>query len=291
MKAIDLYLHPLSDFHTGTLPHVEEKASSVEEIEVEAPGISIQQQSEIPLEIGDRVERQTVPHPERHWWAVVAEDWFNRLDKPLRHHGDVVDFVTALNICTDASVVFSQSPGRVVGGYHEVDERGRFRYQDHLSAGGLGIQSALTKEIPPRVTITDGIPSVYRGVCEVRESEAESDPQIDLIVALHMYDDALTGTRWTCIANLFYVCENVLCSGYTTNPEQQITEETALDRDGAEAWGRMVNRLKHPDEPSGSEEVPTTLLKMINDGTTIPTLARMRQAANSALTAELNDWL
>lgn len=288
MKAIDLYLRPLSDFHTGTLPYVEEKATSVEEIEVERSGIGIQQQGEIPLETPDGIKSQNVPHSDRHWWAVIAKGWFDHLDKPLRHHGDIVDFVTTLNLCTGDPVVFSQSPGRVVSGYHEVDERGRFNYQDHLSAGALGIQSALTKEIPDRVTITGDVPNIYEKVREVRESEAESNPQVDLMIALHMYDDALTATRWTCIANLFYVCENVLCSGFDTSPKQRIAGETDLDYDEAEAWGDMVNRLKHPDTPSDSKEPPATLLEMIDEGASIPTVARMRRAANTVLAASVN---
>lgn len=288
MKAIGLYLRPLSDFHTGTQAYIESKAENVETIEVEAPGIGIQQQGEIPLKWRNGIKRQTVPHSNRHWWVIIPDGWFTHFDKPLRHHGDITDFVTALNLCTDAPVAFSRSPGRIISGYHEIDERGNFDYKDDLSSGVLGIQSAFTKEIPNHVTITDQLSRVYEGVRDVRDSKATSDTQSDLMVALHMYDDALTGTRWTCIANLFYVCENMLCSGYNTHPEERIAEETNIDSTGADAWGDLVNRLKHPDKPDDSSEPPTTLLEMIDEETAIPALAEMRRAVNTALTMSMN---
>lgn len=288
MKAVDLYLRPLSDFHTGTQPYIEQKAENVEAIEVTTPGIDIRQQSKIQLRTIDGVKETTVPHADRHWWGLITNDWFQQLSKPLRHHGDISDFVTALNICTDAPVVFSQSPGRIVSGYHEVNERGEFDYNGGLSTGGVGITSAFTPEIPKRVSVNERVSDIYQGVRNVRESETSSNAQSDLMVALHMYDDALTGTWWTSLTNLFYVCENALCSGYRTNPKKRIAEETNLDFNDAESWANVVNRLKHPDKKDDSGTPPKTLLEMVEDGATIPTLAKLRRAANTALTS--CDW-
>ena len=290
MKAIGLYLRPLSDFHTGTQPYIGKKAENIDKIEIQAPGLTLHQQSEIEVQVLDEITNHTVPNSNRHWWAFIPDDWFKQLNKPLRHHGDITDFITALNICTNAPIAFSQEPGRTVEGYHEVDEQGIFHYKDDLSAGGLGIQAAFTTEVPNHVTVSDCMPHIYQSVRNIRESGVASDTQADLRIALHMYDDALTGTRWTSLANFFYVCENVLCSGYQTYPEDRIAEETELDSTEAETWGSMVNRLKHPDEPSESDAPPTTLLEMIDDDAKVPPIAKMRCAANTALADRLENW-
>lgn len=287
MRAIDLYLRPLSDFNTGTQPYIAKKAEKVEEIEVSSSGIEITQQSTIRLRGVDGVRESERPHSKRHWWGLIGENWFEHFGKPLRHHGDITDFVTALNICTDAPVGFSQSPGRIAGGYFDVDEHGVCEYNGNLSAGGVGIASAFSNEIPESISVNEDVSSVYQGVRDIREREITSDVQSDLMVALHMYDDALTGTRWTCLTNLFYVCENVLCSGYHTNPKDRIAEETHLEYAEAKAWADLVNRMKHPDKEDESGSPPKTLREMIEEAEATPAIAEARRAANTALTAEL----
>lgn len=199
-------------------------------------------------------------------------------------HADIFDFLITLNLCTDDPVFFSQSPGQVGGGAY-TSERGALRYQDNLSQGNMGTAVLGMNEIPKEVEISGDILSVYDRVREYRSKQIETDAEIDIRVALHMYDDALNSDLWTAAANLYYVCENVLFAGSQGGKDQLIAANTALNVEDTAAWRKMVNRVKHPDK---GEDVDGILER---GDLKIPPLRLMRQAANTVLKQTMVDAL
>jgi hypothetical protein len=215
-----------------------------------------------------------VAHPERHWW-IVSHSYFENLEPGLRSHADIFDFLLTLNLSTSAPVFFSQTPGQVVGGAYRVTDDA-LDYRDDLSPGKFPLTLLSSNEIPERVELTVSIPTVYPMVRKFRSMKIESDEDMDIRVALHVYDDALTTTLWTSIANYYYVCENLLLSGRPTGKErdQRIEALTRLSVSEASGWRKMVNRIKHPDK--GNEI--TGLLEA--DDVEMPPINEMRVAAS-----------
>jgi len=220
------FLRPLSQTRTGNESGVDRKAESVDVIKsTECDLIEFQQRDTVQLWVNEQAHRgrtkvtsdkqirvdKPVSHPERHWW-IVSQGLLESIDPPLREHADLFDLLISLNLCTDDPVFFSQSPGQVVGGAYE-DERGALNYRDDLSIGNIATALFGMNEIPETVEITGDVRSAYDDVRKYRSKRIETDEEMDMRVALHMYDDALTSDLWTAAANFYYVCENVLTSG------------------------------------------------------------------------------
>jgi hypothetical protein len=221
-----------------------------------------------------RVEK-TIDCPERHWW-IISDGLLESLEPPLREHADLFDLILALNLCTDDPVVFSQSPGQVVGGAYSYD-RGALEYRDDLQIGNFATALASVNEIPKRINIDEDPRSIFENVREYRSKRLESDAEVDIRVALHMYDDALTADLWTTTTNLYYVCENVLGSGQSTKMDSKLAENTDLTEDEATSWRSLVNRLKHPDK---GDDVRGFLDQ---ENSTHPSILQIRRVANTVL--------
>lgn len=283
------YLRPLSQIRTGNQSKVDAKAEKVETVTCpDVPAIEFEQFDTYDLWVNEQAHRgrrvvtsdreihieRTVRHPERHWW-IVSNGLLEGLDPPVREHADVFDLLIALNLCTDNPVFFSQNPGQVVGGAYTRD-RGALRYRDDLSIGNIATSLLGMGEIPETIEITGDLRSVYENVRMYRSKRIVDDAEIDLRIALHMYDDALSADIWTTAANLYYVCENVLFSGRERQKDRVIAKRTALTEAEAKSWRESVNRLKHPDK--GTDEGI-----LDREGLEMPSLQRMKSAANTVL--------
>jgi len=293
---IPSYLRPISQTRTGNQSRVDQKAEQVELIR--SPGsqsLTFQQQETVDLWVNEqayhgktrvtsdkeiRVDK-TVDHPGHHWW-IISRGLLEKIDPPLREHADLFDLLIALNLCIDEPVFFSQSPGQVVGGAYRY-ERGGLSYRDDLSPGNIATALLGMNEIPEEVEITGNVASIYDRVRNYRSKQIQTDAEMDLRIALHMYDDALSADLWTAAANLYYVCENVLLSGKYGKKDRLIAEKTAMSEEQAEQWRKMVNRVKHPDK---GEDVDGILDR---GELNIPTLRVMRQTANTVLKQGLDE--
>ncbi|WP_267643888.1 hypothetical protein [Haloarchaeobius amylolyticus] len=293
---IPSYLRALSQIRTGTHSGVDQKTDDVEAVScpnIEA--LEFEQQETVNLWVNkqayhgkqvvtsDRQTRvdKTVDHPERHWW-IIAHGLLENTDPPLRDHADIFDFLIALNLSTEDPVFFSQNPGQVTGGAYSYN-RGALDYRDDLSPGNIATALLGLNEIPDKIKITGDVISVYEDVREYRSKQIETDAEMDLRVALHMYDDALSSDIWTAMTNLYFVCENLLSSGRRGDKDQRIADSTILSVDDAEAWREMVNRIKHPDKGEKIEGL------LNQDDLEVPTLRRMRTATNTVLKESMNE--
>jgi len=288
------YLRPLSQIRTGNQSRVDDKADEVETIRNDGGDLEFQQTESFEMWVNEqayhgrqvvtsdreiRVE-EDVPYPERHWW-IISNSLLEELEPPLREHADIFDLLISLNLCTDDPVFFSQSPGQVIAGAYTL-ERGALSYQSQLSPGNFATALLGLNEIPETIEITDDVASVYHDVREYRSKRVELDAEADLRVALHMYDDALSSDLWTAAANFYYVCENVLSSGYGER-DQVIADNTEMSMDDVGSWRGMVNRVKHPDKGEDVEGI------LDRDELSIPPLRQMRAAANSALKQTMSE--
>ena len=192
------------------------------------------------------------------------------------------DFLIALNLCTEDPVFFSQNPGQVTGGAYSYS-KGALDYRDDLSLGNIATALLGLNEIPDEIKITDDVISVYEDVREYRSKQIETDAEMDLRVALHMYDDALFSDIWTAMTNLYFVCENLLSSGRCGDKDQRVADSTILSVDDAQAWREMVNRIKHPDKGENIEWL------LDRDELEVPSLRRMRTSTNTVLKKSMNE--
>ncbi|WP_256545443.1 hypothetical protein [Halobellus inordinatus] len=295
---IPAYLRPVSQTRTGNQSKVDQKAEKVSQIK--CPGIeslSLKQKNPVDIWINEQAHRgrrvvtsdnkirkkHTVDHPERHWW-IISNGLFETIDPPLREHADIFDFLISLNLCIDEPVFLSQSPGQVVGGAFTY-EKDALNYRGDLSAGNFAIALSGLDEIPDEVDVTGDVMSIFESVRYYRSKQVATDDEMDIRIALHMYDDALSSDLWTAAANLYYVCENILFSGkYQERNErdQLIAKNTPLDEEQAGNWRKMVNRIKHTDK---GEKVEGLLDR---EELEVPKLALMRQSANDVLKQWMN---
>lgn len=291
---IPSYLRPLSQIRTGNQSRVDEKGEQVDIIR--CPGsrlLAFEQDETVKLWVNEqayhgktkvtsskkiRVDK-TVDHPGHHWW-IISQGLLENIDPPLREHADIFDLLIALNLCTDDPVFFSQSPGQVIGGAYRYDG-GALDYRGDLSPGNIATALLGMNEIPEEIEITGDVVSVYEHVRDYRSKQITSDAEMDIRIALHMYDDALSSDLWTAAANLYYVCENILISGRHGPKDQLIAENTAMNEEQAKKWRKMVNRVKHPDK---GEEVEGILDRGELE---IPSLRVMRKTANTVLKQEM----
>lgn len=287
---IPSYLRPISQTRTGNQSRVDQKAEQVDLIRSPDPQpLKFQQQETVDLWVNEqayhrktpvtsdkqiRVDK-TVDHPGHHWW-IISQGLLENIDPPLREHADIFDLLIALNLCIDDPVFFSQSPGQVVGGAYRY-ERGGLSYRDDLSSGNIATALLGMNEIPEEVEITGNVASVYDRVRKYRSKQIQTDAEMDIRIALHMYDDALSTDLWTAAVNLYYVCENVLFSGKYGDKDQLIAEKTAMSKQQTGKWRNMVNRVKHPDKGEDVEGI------LDRGELNIPTLRVMRQTANTVL--------
>lgn len=304
MHWIESYLRPLSQINTGTEGGIEKKVEVVNSIETENSEIDIIQQSSVPVlydhplettkiqgmtvieDSERRVREKKVEYPDRHWWIITREIFEQNFS--LRVEADVFDLLLALNLCTDDPIIFSQSPGQTVGRAYQCrrypdSNEGVLKYRGDIKPGSFPNAILSANEIPEEISITGDLVEIYAMVREFRSKSIKSDEEMDLRVALHMYDDALTSSIWTTIANLYYVCENILISGHGRAEEKDkvISDVTNLTKSEAEDWRKSVNRLKHPDS-GGSQSI-------IDGGLETPNLARLRQASNTVLIQNMRE--
>lgn len=288
------YLRPLSQTRTGNQSGVDKKAEQVETIRCHhSQPLAFEQHDTVELWVNEQAYHgktrvtsdnqirinKTVDHPDHHWW-IISRGLFENMDPSLREHADIFDLLITLNLCTDDPVFFSQSPGQVIGGAYEY-ERGALNYRGDLSLGNIATALLGMNEIPEEIEITGDVASVYEHVRYYRSRQIASDAEMDIRIALHMYDDALSSDLWTAAANLYYVCENVLISGKYGSKDQLIAENTAMSEKQAEKWRMMVNRVKHPDK--GENVVGILDCSELE----IPSLRLMRRAANTVLKQEM----
>ncbi|WP_396612716.1 hypothetical protein ACH9L7_05430 [Haloferax sp. S1W] len=292
---IPSYLRPLSDTRTGYQSRLDQKAEDVDLITApELSDFSFKQLSSVPVWVNEQAYhgRDTVTsdreikiehdvdHPERHWW-IISDEFLESLDPALREHADIFDLLIALNLCIDDPVYFSQSPGQTTSGAYEFTE-GALRYRSGLSIGNFATALLGMNEIPSEVEVGADLLSVFQSVRKYRSKRMNSDAEIDLRVALHMYDDALDSDIWTVMANMYYVCENILAPEYNKK-DQVISEHTNLTKQEAANWREVVNRIKHPDKEEGVQG-------LLEQGEVeAPTLRRIRKSANTVLKGALVD--
>ena len=287
---IPSYLRPLSQIRTGNQSRVDEKAEQVEVIRCSKPQpLAFEQHETVKLWVNKQAYHgktrvtsdkeipvdKTVDHPGHHWW-IISNGLLENIDPPLREHADIFDLLIALNLCIEDPVFFSQNPGQVVGGAYSY-ERGALNYRDDLSPGNIATALLGMNEIPDEVEVTGDVVSVYEHVRDYRSKQLATDAEMDIRIALHMYDDALSSDLWTAAANLYYVCENVLSSGKYGDKDQLIAENTMMSEEQAKKWRKMVNRVKHPDK---GEDVDGILDRGELE---IPSIRVMRRAANNIL--------
>lgn len=260
MYWISTYLRTISQLNTGLESYPDERATEVESIVSESNILEFKQRDEVPMwryeegfqgktviEHGRQVKvSHEVNHPDRHWW-IVSNGLLENLNPSLRDHADIFDLLLSINLCIDEPISFSQSPGQIIGGASRVREGAIDPYTD-LSRGSVPLALATMGEIPEEVHVSEDLERVYEMVRSFRSNPIESDEDMDIRVALHMYDDALTSSIWTIWSNLFFVCEKVLCSGKRTKPASRIVEVTDMNEEQAENWKEIVNRIKHPDK-------------------------------------------
>ncbi|WP_147299467.1 hypothetical protein [Haloferax sp. Atlit-6N] len=267
---------------------MEDKVEEVNEITSPGSRVQFKQTDEVPvwryeeglqgktvIEHGRKVKvPMAVENPNRHWW-IITDGLLENLNPALRDHADIFDLLLALNLCIDAPVSFSQDPGQTVSGAYRV-RRDALEYRGDLSRGSFPLALLTMNEIPQQVQVSESIEEIYEMVRTFRSTQIESDEDMDIRVGLHMYDDALSSSLWTSMSNLFFVCENVLCSGRRSKPVTRIAEVTDMTEDDADRWRRAVNRLKHPDKG----DVPGLLQQTDFE---IPSLEYMRKTTNKAL--------
>ena len=284
------YLRPLTQTRTGQQSHVDKKGGSVSHIETpDTTLLDFEQHDAVKLWVNEQAHQgktvvtsnkqikinKEVDHPGYHWW-IISKGLLENLDPPLREHADLFDLLIALNLCTDDPAFFSQNPGQVVGGAYTLKD-GALEYRDDLSSGNIATALLGMNEIPNQVSITGDIESVFKNVRQYRSKQITTDSEMDIRIALHMYDDALSSDLWTATANLYYVCENILNSGRHNDRDEILASNTELSYAQAEKWRLMVNRLKHPDKGDSVEGL------LDRGELEIPALWLQRQAANTIL--------
>lgn len=288
MHYVPAFLRPISQMNTGLESRVEDRAEEVETIVSPTDSIYFEQIDQVPvlryeevlqgkttIEHGRKVKvQEEVDHSNRHWW-IITQGMLDDLNPSLRDHADIFDLILALNLCIDDPVAFSQSAGQSIGGAYRVRQKA-LEFRGDLSPGSFPLALFTMNEIPDQVEVSESFETVYEMVRTFRSTSVESDEDMDIRIALHMYDDALVSSLWTAMSNLFFVCENVLCSGRRSKPVARITEVTDMNNEEADNWRKVVNRLKHPDKGNvnGLLEQPEF---------EVPTLRHMRQTANDAL--------
>ena len=260
MYFISTYLRAISQLNTGLESYPDNRAAEVDRILSESDKLEFKQRNGVPMwryeegrqgktviEHGRKVKvSHEVDHPDRHWW-VVSNGFLENIDPPLRDHADIFDLLLSINLCIDEPVSFSQSPGQITGGAFRVQGGAIDPYTD-LSRGSFPLALATMGEIPEEAHVSEDVKRVYEMVRSFRSKPIDSDEDMDIKIALHVYEDALTSSIWTIWSNLFFVCEKVLCSGRWTNPESRIVDVTDMGEEQAENWKEIVNRIKHPDK-------------------------------------------
>lgn len=303
MHWIESYLRPLSQLNTGTEAGLERKVKQVDSIRTETSSLDIEQYDSVPVEYREptkteqiqgqqvmnnwewRTKEKEVKFPDRHWW-IISHGIFEDGDLSLRDEADILDFILALNLSTDDPISFSQNPGQVGRrAYQAADSNksSKLRYRGDLKPGQF-INSLLhSEELPSTIEIERDILKIYKMVRKFRSMQIDSDQDMDIRVGLHMYDDGLTSTVWTGMANFYYVCANVLFSGHvdTDRKDEIVSEITDLTESEAANWRRAVNRLKHPDEGGSGTGI-------IDGDIEVPRLEYLRKAANSVLIHAMN---
>jgi hypothetical protein len=260
MYYISAYLRTISQLNTGLESYPDSRAAEVEKIISESGSLEFKQRDEVPMwRYEEALQGKTefkhgrevkvsyeVEHPDRHWW-IVSDGFLENIEPPLRDHADIFNLLLSINLCIDEPVSFSQSPGQIIGGASRVREGALDPYTD-LSSGSFPLALASMGEIPEVAHVSGDIEEIYGMVRSFRSNPVESDEGMDIRTALHVYEDALTSSIWTIWPNLFFVCENLLCSGRSTKPESRIVEVTDMHKQQAENWKEIVNRIKHPDK-------------------------------------------
>lgn len=288
MYYISTYLRAISQLNTGLESYPDDRAAEVERIITESDTLEFEQRDEVPMwryeeglqgktviKHGRQVKvSHEVDHPNRHWW-IISNGFLENIDPPLRDHADIFDLLLSINLCIDEPVSFSQSPGQIIGGASRVREAAIDPYTD-LSRGSFPLALATMGEIPAEAYLSGDIEQVYEMVRSFRSNPIESDEDMDIRTALHVYDDALTSSVWTIWSNLFFVCEKVLCSGQWTKPVSRIVEVTDMNEEQAENWKEIVNRIKHPDKGEVTGFIEQQDIE-------VPSPWYVRQTANSAL--------
>lgn len=288
MYYISTYLRAISQLNTGLESYPDDRAAEVESIVSESSILEFKQRDKVPMwryeeglqgktviEHGRQVKvSHEVDHPDRHWW-IVSNGFFENLNPSLRDHADIFDLLLSINLCIDEPISFSQSPGQIIGGASRVREGAIDPYTD-LSRGSVPLALTTMGEIPEEAHVSEDLERVYEMVRSFRSNPIESDEDMDIRVALHMYDDALTSSIWTIWSNLFFVCEKVLCSGQWTKPASRIVEVTDMNEEQAENWKEIVNRIKHPDKGDVTGFIEQQDIE-------VPSPWYARQTANSVL--------
>lgn len=288
MHYVPVFLRPLSQMNTGLESRIEDRVEEVDTIVSQSERVHFDQKEEVPvwryeealqgktvIEHGRKVRvEHEVDYPKRHWW-IITDGILANLDPSLRDHADIFDLILAVNLCIDEPVAFSQSPGQTIGGVYRT-RKNALDYRGDLNWGSFPLALLTMNEIPSKVRVSGGIEEVYKMVRTFRSTTIESDEDMDIRIGLHMYDDALTASLWTAMTNFYFVCENVLCSGRSSNAVSRIAETTEMDSEEADNWRKAVNRLKHPDKGDvpGLHDQP---------GLKVPRLGYMRKTANTAL--------
>lgn len=288
MYYISTYIRAISELNTGLESYPDDRASDVENIVSESDILEFKQQDEVPMwryeealegktliEHGRKVKvSYEVKIPDRHWW-IVSDGFLENIDPPLSDHADIFDLLLSINLCIDEPVSFSQSPGQIMGGASKVRNGAIDPYED-LSRGSVPLALATMGEIPDKAYVSGDLERIYEMVRLFRSNPIETDEDMDIRIALHAYDDALTSSIWTMWTNLFFVCENALCSGKWTEPVSRIAEVTDMNRELAENWKEIVNRIKHPDKGDVTGFIEQEDIE-------VPSPWLIRQTANSAL--------
>lgn len=288
MYYISSYLRAISQLNTGLESYPDDRAADVKNIISGSDKLDFKQCDKVPMwrytealqgkttiEHGRKVkESYEVDHPDRHWW-IVSNGFLENLDPPLRDHADIFDLLLSINLCIDEPISFSQSPGQIIGGASRIQNGAIDPYTD-LSRGSFPLALETMGEIPEEAHVSGDVEKVYEMVRAFRSSPIDSDEDMDIRIALHKYDDALTSSIWTIWSNLFFVCEKVLCSGRWTEPVPRIVEVTDMNKEQAENWKEIVNRMKHPDKGEVTGFIEQQDLK-------VPSPWYVRQTANKAL--------
>lgn len=288
MYVVPSYLRAVTELNNGLESFPDDRAEGVEEIVSESNVLEFEQQDEVPMwryeealqgktEIkhGRKVkEPYDVDHPDRHWW-IFSNGLLENIDPPLREHADIFNLLLSINLCVDEPVSFSQSPGQIRGGASQLRDGAIDPFTD-LSRGSVPLAIATMGDIPKKAHVSADLEQVYKMVRLFRSNPIESDEDMDIRIALHMYEDALTSSTWTLWSNLFFVCEKVLCSGIQTKPAARIVEVTNMDSEQAQNWKEIVNRIKHPDKGDVTGFVEQQDIE-------VPSPWYVRQTANAVL--------
>ncbi|WP_144925973.1 hypothetical protein [Halorubrum salsamenti] len=288
MYIIPSYLRAITELNNGLESFPDDRAAGVDEIVCESAALDFKQQDEVPMwryeealqgktEIkhGRKVKTPyEVDHPDRHWW-ISSNGLLENIDPPLREHADIFNLLLSINLCMDVPVSFSQSPGQIRGGASQLRDGAIDTFTD-LSRGSTPLAIATMGEIPQTAHVSADLEQVYEMVRSFRSNPIGSDEDMDIRIALHMYEDALTSSIWTLWSNLFFVCEKVLCSGRRTKPAARIVEVTDMDDEQAQNWKEIVNRIKHPDKGNVSGFLEQQEIE-------VPSPWYARQTANTVL--------